>query len=370
MLLSTLASNLYKKVTGLGRSKFWLLILGMILVIVIMLNGIGHTGGEYYQSYAENPLITRTDIASKNYFQQTVLLPVVAFFLRLTSPAAYYAFCFAIIVGAYFLFAVLTARRWEPSAGLIFSTLLITSPISTILFSWLGMPDGLSVALVIPLLFTNSVFLIFLLAALGSMNHIAFLFAAAEVVVLRWISRDGVKLHHALAMAAGGITGTLMVKAFFAFRQIEAASRSEFIFSKSIWDWAKLNAAHLPLSLFSLFNIQWLALLVCFLMFYKWDKRFYLSLLAFLVFNYIITFVSLDTTRIFSLLSFGIFMLCIFHSYDLAQNHPEASPEHQKQFLQALILIGIISIFSPRYFAWAGEIHATPFYEFLKQLIH
>lgn len=369
MLISTLITSLYEIITRLGRSKFWLLGLGAVFIIVIFINGMGKIGGEYYRVYSENPFITRTDIAGKNYFQETVLLPVVVFLLRLTSPGVYYVVCFAIIAGTYLLFALLASRRWGSVAALIFSTMLIANPLSTILLSWLGMPDGLSVALVIPFLFTNSTFLIFLLAILGSMNHVIFIFAAAEIIVLRWISHDSIGLRHALAMVAGTVAGMLLVKAFFVFNQIEAASRTEFILSKGLSDWAKLSAANLPLSLFSLFNIQWLALLVCFLMFFKWDKRFYFSVVILLAFNYAITFVSLDTTRIFSTLSFGVFMFCIFHSYKLALEHPATTPEHQKQFLQALMLIGIASVFSPRYFAWGGEIHATPFYEFLRQLI-
>jgi len=275
-----------------------------------------------------------------------------------------------IIACGYTVFAIYAYRRWGAPQAMVLSTLLITSPVTTILFTWLGMPDGLSVALFLPLLFTNSPVLIFLLAVLGSTNHVVFLIAASEIIALRWFSRDGIKFRHVMAMAAGSIIGMLLLKAFLTFNQIEVAPRIGFLVSRSIWDWTKLNILHLPLSLFSFFNVQWMAIAVCLLMFYKWDKRFYLSVTALFLVNYGITFFSLDTTRIFSLLSLGIFMLCIFHSYKLATSHPNATPKHQKQFMLALIAIGVFSIFSPRYFSWAGEIHATPFYEFLRQLTH
>lgn len=362
--------SLYAKIQGLGRQRSWFLFLGILIIAVTIINGVGIVPEEPYQRLSENPFITRTDIHFRNNFQETLLLPLLGFYLNLTSRLAFNILCYVIIVCGYAVFAGYAYRKWDAFQAIVFSTLLITSPVTTALLTWLGMPDGLSIALTFPLLFTNSVFLIFILAILGSMNHIVFLIAASEIIALRWFSRDNIKFQHVLAMAAGGVAGILLLKAFLAFNQIEVAPRVGFLVSRSVWDWAKLNVTHLPLSLFSFFNIQWLAVIVCFLMFFKWDKRFYLSVSALLLLNYGITFFSLDTTRIFSLLSLGVFMLCLFHSHQLAASHPESTQEYQKQFMQALILTGMISIFSPRYFSWVGEIHATPFYEFLRQLIH
>jgi len=369
MLLSTAMDVLYEKVQKLGKQKYWFLFLVLLFVVVTLINGLGIVPEEPYQRLAESPFITRTDIHFRNNFQETLLLPIIAFFLHLTSQLTFNVLCYVIIACGYAIFSGYTNRRWGAVEAMIFSALFITSPLTTVLFTWLGMPDGLTIALVIPLLFTSSSFLIFFLAVLGATNHIVFLIAAGEIVALRWIANDGIKLRHVVAVIAGEITGIFLLKTFLAFNHIEVAPRAGFLLTKSIWDWAKLNATNLPLSLFSLFNIQWAVILVCLIMFFKWDKRFYISVLAFLGINYGITFFSLDTTRIFSMLSFGIFMLCIFHSYSLSVNHPSTSPEHKKQFLQALILIGLFSILSPRYFSWVGEIHATPFYQFIRQLV-
>lgn len=368
MLLSTVMDALHAKVQELGKQRAWFLLLGLLFIGMTLINGVGIVPEEPYQRLSENPFITRTDIHFRNNFQETLLLPLVAFFLRLTSRLTFNILCYVIIACGYAVFARYTYRRWGALQAIVFSTILITSPVTTILLTWLGMPDGLSIALTVPLLFTNSIFLIFVLAVLGSMNHVVFMIAAGEIIALRWFSRDGIKFRHALAMAAGEIVGILLLNAFLAFNQIEVAPRVGFLSSRSIWDWTKLSIAHLPLSLFSFFNFQWLAVIVCYLMFFKWDKRFYLSATLLFVINYGVSFFSLDTTRIFSLLSTGIFMLCIFHSYEIAASHPNAKPEHRKQFIQALVVIGVISIFSPRYFSWAGEIHATPFYEFIRQL--
>jgi hypothetical protein len=369
MLLSTMMDSLYANIQELGKQKTWFLYLGLLFIVITLINGVGIVPEEPYQRLSENPFITRTDIHFRNNFQETLLLPLVAFFLHLTSRLTFNVLCYVIIAFGYAVFAGYVYRRWGALPAMVFSTLIITSPATTILFTWLGMPDGLSVALAIPLLFTNSVPLIFVLAVLGSTNHVVFLISASEIIALRWLSRDGINFRQVLTMAVGGIVGILLLNAFLTSNQIEVAPRVGFLSSRSLWDWTKLNIAHLPLSLFSFFNTQWLAIIVSFIMFFKWDKRFYLSVSALFLFNYIITFFSLDTTRIFVLLSLGIFMLCLFHSYELASSHPESVPEHQKQFIIAMIIVAAISIVSPRYFSWAGEIHTTPFYEFIRQLV-
>jgi hypothetical protein len=159
-----------------------------------------------------------------------------------------------------------------------------------------------------------------------------------------------------------------LVKLFLGINGIEAASRFDFMLNRGLDFWAKMNLHNLPISAFSLFNIHWLILPICLMMFFKRDKRFYTLVLLALLVNYGITFFTLDTTRIFSLISWGVLFECIFHSYKLSESNDGIGSIHQKQFLQALIVIGIISFITPRYFSWAGEIHTTPFYEFMRQV--
>ena len=88
-----------------------------------------------------------------------------------------------------------------------------------------------------------------------------------------------------------------------------------------------------------------------------------------LLINYGIVFFTLDTTRIFSLTSWAVLFMCIFHSYNLAISEDTDKVIYQKQYLQALILIGIISFFTPRYFSWVGEIHIAPFYKVISYFV-
>jgi hypothetical protein len=368
MLISTFLDRLYERTLRLGRSRFWLPFLGLVFLVVIFINGIGIVPEEPYQRLSENPFITRTDIHFNNYWQENPLLPVIAYYLRLTSPIAFNLLCFVIIIGAFLSFALLSHRRLGSTPALIFTTLLITSPLTTVMLSWLGTPDGLSLALTIPFLFTHSGLLIFFLSMLGAMNHPTFMIAVIEILALRWAARDGVNFKHLFAAALGFAAGYGLVRTFLSVNQIEIVSRVDFMLLKGWDEWLKLNALNFPMTVFSLFNIQWLVIPLCLVMFFKRDRLFYSLVLVFLLVNYGFTLFTLDTTRVFSLLSWGVLFACIFRSFELATTDRETAPQVHKQFLQSLILIGIASFIMPRYFSWAGEIHTTPFYEFLRKV--
>jgi hypothetical protein len=367
MLLSTFLDGLYEGTLRLGRSRFWLPVLGLVFLAVIFINGIGIVPEEPYQRLSENPFVTRADIHFNNYWQENPLLSVIAFYLGLTSPLAFNILCFVLITGAFLSFALFSRHRWDSAPALIFSALLITSPLTTVMLTWLGTPDGLSLALTLPFLFTHSGWLIFFLSMFGAMNHPAFMIAAMEILALRWAAREGTNFKHLLIAGFGLAAGYALVRVFLAVNQIEFVSRTDFLLLRNWDEWFKLNALNFPMSVSSLFNTHWVILPVCLVMFFKRDRVFYSLALAFLLANYGITLFTLDTTRIFSLLSWGVLFACIFRSFDLAVSDREITPQTQKQFLQALIVIGIASFFTPRYFSWAGEIHTTPFYDFLRK---
>lgn len=368
MLISTFLDDLYERTLRLGRSKFWLPFPGLVFLVVILVNGIGIVPEEPYQRLAENPFITRTDIHFNNYWQENPLLPVIAFYLGLSSPLAFNILCFVILTGAFLLFALLSFRRWGPAPALIFSTLLVTSPLTTVMLTWLGTPDGLTLALTVPFLFVQSGPLLFFLSMLGIANHPAFAIAAVEVLVLRWAARDSIKFKHILIAGIGLAAGYGLIRLFLAVNHIEIVSRTEFMLLKDTGEWLKMNALNFPMSVSSLFNAHWLILPVCLMMFFKRDRGFYSLALAALLVNYGFTFFTLDTTRIFSLLSWGVLFECAFRSHILAGMEHSDAPHVQRQFLQSLIVVGIVSLLAPRYFSWMGEIHATPFYEFMRKV--
>jgi hypothetical protein len=366
MDLSVFLNLVLEKTERITRRKFWPVILGAFFMIIVIINGISLVPFHLYQRISQNPFVIRTDMPSNNYWQEDILLPLIAFFTHLNNPLTFSILCFVIIIGAYLLYTMLVLKKSGPFPALIFSTILISSPLTTILLSWLGTPDGLTFLLTIPFLFTNSFILIFLLTLLGTINHLTFIIAVIEILFLRLISRDNIRIIHLIAIILGGIAGYIVLKIFLASNNIQVMSRLDFIFNINLNTWLKHNLADLPMTVFSFFNIQWLIIPICLLMFFNKDKRYYSFMLAILLLNYGITFFSLDTTRIFSLLSWGIFANCILHSFNLAKKENETN---QKEFLQALIVVGVISFIAPRYYSWEGSIHTSPFYSFIEKVL-
>jgi len=366
MLLSTYLNNLYESILKFGGKKYWFAVLGLILLSVIFINGVAVVPEEPYQRLSENPFSTRTDIHFNNYWQENPLLPIIAFYLNLTSPLRFNVFCFVIMVGAFALFAALSHDRWGAVQSLIYSTLLITSPITTMLLTWVGTPDGLTLALTIPFLFTQSGILMFSIAIFGIANHPSFAIAVIEILILRQLAKDEIKIKHILLTALGIAVGYGLTRLFIASNGIEVVTRADFMQLKELDYWVKMNLANFPISLASLFNVHWIVLFTCLIMFFNRDKKFYLTVLGLFLINLVFTFFTLDTTRVFFLISWGVLFECMFHSYKIASSSSEVE---SKQFLQALMVISIVSIISPRYFSWAGEIHTTPFYEFWRKVL-
>ena len=107
-------------------------------------------------------------------------------------------------------------------------------------------------------------------------------------------------------------------------------------------------------------------LVVCFIMFFNKDRRFFIVVLCFLAANYLITFFTLDTTRVFALLSWGLVFESMFHSYHLARK--ESDDKYERELSSALSLVALLSIITPRYFAFEGGIILSPFKEFLTRI--
>jgi len=367
MLLSTFVDLIFTAVQRITGRKSWQIMLLVFFGFIVLVNGVARLPEEAYQRLSQNPFVTRTDIHFNNYWQETILLPLIAYYSHLNTRMTFSILCFSLLAIAYALFANLTAKKFGATPAFLFTTVLMTSPLTTVILAWLGTPDGLTLALMIPFLFTTSLPLIFLLAVLGTTNHIVFLIAVIEILTLRWLARENIKWTHVVSAITGGAAGYLLVKVFLTYHQIQIISRFGFIFTKDLNTWFNLNLINLPLTLFSLFNIQWLILAVCLIMFFNRDRRYYFGMLMILLFNYGISFFTLDTTRIFSLLSWGILIHILFHSHQLGEK--SGDPAQQAQFLKAVMVIGLISLFTPRYFSWIGEIHTTPFLGFIEQIL-
>lgn len=347
---------------------FWLIVLSLLAVVCSM-NGISLVPPQQYQKLSLNPFISRTDIAGDNYWQETVLLPIIAFYTRQNTPLAFSVLCLLILLAAYSLFAQLSYVRFGFRAAIVFTAILLAGPLSTILLSWLGTPDGLTFLLTIPFLFSSSTGLIFIFSLLGVTNHVVFLLAAFEILALRWAAKDRISYIQIFAQLSGGFVGYLMVQYFIYANHIHIMSRFDFILSRNFTSWLQLNSMNTAPTIFSFFHIQWLLIIACTAVFFRKDRLFFSIAWGLLLINYCITFFTLDQTRIFSLLSWGIILLCIFRSYLLLLESMKHDTGQNRAFLDRLAFASALSLILPRYYSWEGNVYLSPFWAHLMNMI-
>ena len=349
--------------TSLG---FWLASV-FLLLILIWINGIKLVPPQHYQKLSQNPFITRTDIDKENYFQETVLLPLLAYYTGWTEPLSFNTLCFVIVIVAYLFYARLAMAKFGARTALLFTSILITAPISTILFSWIGSPDGITFFLTVPFLFTKSTILILVFGILGVTNHIIFGVAAFEILLLRWMAKDGIHAAHVIIQLVGGAIGYLLMRLFLTLNHITIFSRLDFILSRGIAEWLELNRMNLSLTIFSFFNVEWLLVLACILLFFPKDFRYYLSVCALLLINYGITFFTLDKTRIFSLLSWGILIQCLIHSWSLIVRTEQGETNRSHWFARFATIVAIWSFLMPRFYSWNGNLYIVSLWKLILQ---
>lgn len=359
MLLNQYIDAVFARIHKLSPRTVFLTLI-FLFILVVTTNGIEPTP-KHYQGLSQNPFVDSVDIV--DYWQESVLLPLIAYYTQMNSKTSFYILCLLIYVISWLIFAKLTLNRFGVAPALIFTSVLITSPLTTTTLSWLGSVDSLTFALTMPFIFTHSKLLILILSILGPMNHIVFIIATGEILVLRLISRNKIVTDHLITAIAGYIVGFGLLKLFLASNQFHISeSRLDYILN-NIEFWIYMNTAPSHYTSFlSLFSIQWLVIIICMLMFYRIDRVYYSLLITLLILNMGITFFTADTTRVFSLLSWGVLVECMFYSYRLALTQEDKN--FQKQYLVSLFIIGLISLLVPRYYSFLGSIYHPPYFQF------
>jgi hypothetical protein len=335
------------------RQHFYL-VLALLVVATILYCGLGVVPREFYRELAKNPYAQRTDIHRENYFQESPLLPVLAHLTGWQAPAPFGLLCFSVILAGFLYLVRAARRRYGALWALLLLALLLASPLTMVLLSWIGMPDAITFLVLALMLYVRQGWVVFLLAALGSYNHPIVMFAVPGLWLLRWRARDsGVTWLHVALATLGVLAGWLAVRVFLHINSIEVVSRAEFVGERNLLYWIKYNLEHLPVALFSLQNMGWFALAGSVAILLRLDRGYAWCLLGLLALFYGITFFCLDTTRVFALLAWAPAWHGLVHALQKAD---EAGPRLRAQFERVLMLIALIASFSPTYYVWLGQV--------------
>lgn len=328
---------------------------GLIIVFELLYTGVGVVPREFYREVASNPYMQRTDVHPENHFQESPLLPVAAHLAGWQSRGAFNALCFAFIAASLLFLLQAARRRYGGFWALLLLMLLLAHPVIMVLFSWLGTPDSITFFVLALLLYARQKWLVFFLVLVGAYNHPIVMFAAPAILLLRWLAREnGIRLWHVLCGGAGGGAGWLLVRIFLHINSIAVVSRAEYVESRSLAFWLQYNLVQLPLALFSLHNVVWVALAVALFTLWRLERRYVVVFLLLQVFFYGVTFFCLDTTRVFALLAWAAAWHCVGYALQRSERGP--APARQR-LEQKLLLVALISLLTPTYYSYLGEFY-------------
>jgi hypothetical protein len=346
---------------AIARRHFGLSLVAL-LVFIIAYNGLGVMPHEPYRLTAQNPF-ERVEAHRENTFQESPLLPLVAYFSRLTSAFSFNALCLAIVILAYVIYAV-QARKGMGSVGaLLLLCLLAAHPVTLVLLSWLGTPDCITFLLTVFLLFFRSPAVIGAISLLGAFNHPMMLLIAPVVLLLRRLSReDEIGYLQFAAAGMGLVLGSLAVRGFLDVNHIDTYSRLDFLMSRSLASWVRHNLSNLPMALFSLHNLVWFALVACAVLFFRRNRAYFCLLFVAQVVMYGVTFFNVDTTRVFTLLAWAPAFHCL--QYSLRLSGESDGTALSTQLRGVLLILAAIGLVKPNYYVWDGTIYGPSFNDF------
>lgn len=326
-----------------------------IIVFELLYLGLGVVPRECYRDVASNPYIQRTDVHPENHFQESPLLPVLAHLTGWQSRGAFNTLCFAFIAAGVLFLTQAARRRYGGFWTLLLLMLLLSHPVTMVLFSWLGTPDGITFLVLAILLYARQAGVVFFLALVGAYNHPIVMFAAPAVLLLRWLAREnGMSMWQLIGGLAGVGTGWLLVRIFLHINNITVMSRADYVESRPLAFWLQYNLDHLPLALFSLHNMVWLGLGVALFTLWRLDRRYVVVFLLLQLVFYGITFFCLDTTRVFVLLAWASAWHCL--GYTLQRTEQE-QPSTCRRLEQRLLVVALISLVVPPYYSYLGELY-------------
>lgn len=336
------------------------LLCASLLLVTIGLHGLAIAGDDVYRRLAENPFEARYDINAWNYFQESPLLALIGYHTGWTSPLAFHTLCLGLVLVGFGAAATWGWLRLGAEQAPLFFLLLVVHPVTLMLLNWLGMPDALTFLFTVVVLFTRSYTLLTAVCLLGLFNHPMMLFIAPVIIGLRLVAGEtGLTRWHALAVALGLALGWSLNYLYLALLQIDTFSRLDYALNRDMWVWLQFNLIHLPLSLFSLHNIIWLALGVSLLAAFPYHRAYFGWLLLAQAGFYAITFVTLDTTRVFALLAWAPTLHGVGYALHLTRDR---GPERlYRQLRLALLAIGLLGLVMPDYYMWSGELRTPAF---------
>ena len=366
-MISRLIESIYHFFLTVTHRHF-LFILFLIFSLTVMINGLGIATDTVYFRLAQNPFRTRLDIAGINYFQESLLMPLLFYSLGISSLWFYTVACFGSIAMAQGLFIATAKQITESVSAIILYLILAIHPVICVLYTFIWMPDCLTFLLTVMGFSISSPLLLAVLAFLGTMNHSIAAIALLALTVLRWSSqKELIGIKQIIAVISGVALGRLIIWIFFNIYSIAIpATRYDFAKKMTLIDILHNNFSHWPLTLYSLHGPVWIMPLLALYLSWKVDRRYAITAMSVQVVLYGITLFIADTTRVFALMAWAPTLHLFYHTLVLVNDGRIEDKTHEIR--KAFLLVGIIGLFAPVYSIWGGAVHPTNFLNFYQYI--
>lgn len=335
-------------------SKFSIFLL-LFFLLLIVFNGIWVAPSAYrmfllssdpYANPFENP---RDEWLLDNY-----LLPWLAHTVGMSfSFEAYIAFCGVVLLGG-LLICILAIKFYcgDLKARSV-SILFLASPVSLVCTGWIGYVDSITILYGFLLaLAWNHLPVLCLGGLVMGASHYSQGVAISLVAFLAHLACEENKslwfthVRSFIFVVACVLVSHLALKLYYGLYGIEQSfNRLDYIYDKGLQYYVDSFARSIGLLFYSLFGAAWL-LVIKHTLFVKITHRQLLIFLAILI-SFGVTFLSLDQTRVFSLMSWPL-LLVLVNKW----SSQEESEQSQKRFMVVLLLAALLL---PKVVIWDGK---------------
>jgi len=307
--------------------------------------------GDYF-ILSKNPFITDVE---RSIFQDAVLLPVLAYLINLNINIQSFVFlCLFILLLAYFAFAYLPRNDFGDYGSSLSLMVLALHPMMAFQFNFIGLVDGISILFSGLLMFIHSPLGLASMALIGVLNHPQMLIISVLIGILR-LSRGDKKfrLVHVISIIGGVIIGFIVVRLYLEYFGLDIpVSRLMMMLKPDIQFWLGMRLIELPLSVFTLYGGMIIILLICIFYGYKYKPSFYLTFILIQFISITLALFTLDSTRVFGLISLPSVILCILYTLEFAKRQNE----DYSHLVMIFIIIIFTTFFVPKYYALGGNI--------------
>ena len=330
----------------------------ILLGISLLLWGAVYLSSSAIESLALQVAHPFEDFGLQTYHWECPLWLLTASWMGANTPQAYRLWSELMAGSAVVLTVFLAHRRWGPLWG----RMVVVSPITYVLMTWVGLEDPFTVMVTALCLWGEAGWELALAGFLGAMNHQAAAIAGSFVIVLRmlmWKDYDGLPSWIAAWWPAGVVTGLV---ANMLIGPLDG-TRLGYIWAHPLGYWLDMSAQQFPMFLYTAAFALWVPAVWVVWRYFAEAPRFYAAFLTAAVVSLGLTLFTLDSTRVFALLMWAPLLLALRKGEIISKYWGSGRDQLYRDALWATSWAGILV---PRFCIGSGTVMCLYFLEVLR----